>query len=109
MEIPVRILAKLVPIPDTGCHLWAGTTSDKGYGIVKWCGRKVRVTRLLYKLIHGRWPRHDRELLHRCDTPACCWLTKDASTHLREGTRRQNARDRHAKGRTRGCIKSRAA
>jgi len=103
--IPDRILRRLIFEPNTGCLLWDGWCSEKGYALTKWQGKKTRVTRLLFKLLTGRWPRRDRELLHKCDTPACCNFSCDAATHLREGTRRQNARERHQRGRTRGCVR----
>jgi hypothetical protein len=99
--IPRRIADKLVPEPNTGCLLWEGATNEKGYGLVWFEGRKRRLIRVLFKIYRGRWPRSDREVLHRCDTPAC-----GAEKCLREGTTRQNARDRQAKGRTRGAIRS---
>lgn len=89
-----------MPIPDTGCLLWEGAVNEKGYGVVWFEGRRRRVNRVLFKLRHGRWPRRDREILHSCDTPAC-----GEDRHHREGTTRQNARDRQRKGRTRGCVR----
>ncbi len=98
--IPARIADRLVPEPNTGCLLWTGALSEKGYALVWFQGRKRRLIRVIFKLTHGRWPRKDREVLHSCDTRPC-----NEPSHLREGTTRQNARDRQAKGRTKGCIR----
>lgn len=98
--IPERIASKLIYEPNTGCLLWEGASDDAGYGIVWWKGNRRRVHRVMFELVRGRRPRKDRQLLHSCDTPGC-----SEDRHLREGTNRQNARDRHAKGRTKGCIR----
>lgn len=95
--IPARIVAKLVPEPNTGCMLWEGSTCKKGYAMVKWQGRRMRVNRVLYKLRTGRWPSRRYEMLHSCDTPSCC-----NERHVRPGTRATNARERQERGRTRG-------
>lgn len=108
-QIPARILDRLVPCPVTGCWLWDGALNEKGYAVVWFEGKRRKLHRVLFKLVHGRWPRRDRVLLHKCDNRACCLVTADASTHLREGTYRQNARDTQAKGRTRGCCARRLA
>lgn len=100
MSVPERILAQLIPCPITGCLLWWGAVDAKGYGVCWYKGKRRRVNRVLFKCRRGRWPRRDREVLHSCDTPQC-----GEDRHHTEGTRRQNARDRHAKGRTRGCIR----
>lgn len=98
-SLPERLMKYLERDPSTGCLVWKGVRTKKGYARVRWQGRRVRVTRLVWKLLRGRWPRKDREILHSCDNPPCC-----EPAHLREGTVRQNARDRHAKGRTKGCA-----
>jgi hypothetical protein len=102
--LPPRIRDRIVPCPVTGCWLWTGALNQKGYGEVKWKGKRCKLHRVVFELVHGRKPRSDRELLHKCDTRACCYIERDRSTHLREGTTRQNARDRQNKGRTRGCC-----
>jgi len=94
--IPERIERRLVPCPPTDCVLWEGASDDAGYAIVWFEGNRRRVSRVLFKLRTGRWPRRDREMLHSCDTPNCC-----NERHHREGTRRQNERDKQAKGRGR--------
>lgn len=97
--VPPRIADRLVPIPDTGCELWEGAVDQKGYGVVKWEGRRLRVNRVLYKLRTGRWPSKLHEMLHSCDTPSCCAEQR----HVRPGTRKTNARQRQERGRTKGA------
>ena len=96
VDIPERIQRRLFR-SRTGCLVWTGAIDDEGYGVVWWEGRRQRVHRVLFKLRRGRWPRRDREILHTCDRP---WCQEDR--HHVEGTRRQNERDKHAKGRGRG-------
>lgn len=97
MNVPARIADRLVPVPDTGCMLWEGSSDQKGYATIKWEGKTRRLNRVLFKLRTGRWPRRGWEMLHSCDTPACC-----AEGHVREGTRKKNAQERQERGRTRG-------
>jgi hypothetical protein len=105
--IPARIASRLVRDKRTGCLLWTGAVNEKGYGIVWWEGRRARVHRVLFQLTTGRHPRRDRELMHSCDVLRDDYRRCCEPSHVREGTRRQNARDRHAKGRTRGCCDQR--
>lgn len=104
MNIPARILDKLIPCPMTGCLLWTGATTHKGHAVVKWEGKRMRVNRVLHKLRTGRWPAKNHEMLHSCDTPPCC-----EERHVRPGTRRTNARERQERGRTRGAQTYRRA
>jgi hypothetical protein len=99
MNIPPRIAARLVRDTRTGCLIWTGPTNEWGYGIVWWKGRRDRVHRVIFELAYGRPPRPGFETLHSCDNRLCAEYT-----HLSEGTKKDNAQDRHRKGRTRGCC-----
>jgi hypothetical protein len=96
--IPARILARLVPEPNTGCLLWDGGTDRKGYAVCWFEGKRRRVNRVLHFLRTGEWLPVDVEVMHSCDTPSCC-----DERHTKPGTRAENARDRQRKGRTRGA------
>lgn len=99
------LLSRTVRRHATGCLLWKGWTSEKGYALCRYQGRKkVRVIRLVHKLLTGRWPRRDREMLHSCDDTQCI-----NPEHLKQGTRRKNAQERQARGRTRGARTYKAA
>lgn len=102
--IPSRISDRLVPCPMTGCYLWEGATNEKGYAVVWYGGKRRKLSRVLFKLTRGRWPRRDRQMLHTCDTPAC-----GEPRHHREGTASQNMRDCYQKGRSRGFVNRKAA
>ena len=74
------------------CRVWLKGKRG-GYGRV-WNGRRVEDThRLAYRLFVGPITE-GKDVLHRCDNPAC-W----EPSHLFLGTQADNNADRHAKGR----------
>ena len=74
------------------CWLWKGAKTDKGYGVA-WDGRHTqKAHRVSFMLSNGYMP--DLCVLHRCDVPGCV-----NPSHLFLGTRADNNRDMHAKGR----------
>lgn len=89
-----QLFARCVPIPDTGCWLWAGSCDTPGYGQCRVAGRSLGAHRAAWAFAHGPIPA-GLWVLHRCDTPACC-----NPAHLFLGTSLDNVRDRDAKGRT---------
>src|SRR5690348_16204270 len=96
-----QALAKLrrrsVEDPETGCILWAGGKTTKGYGEVYFNGKLWRAHRLAATASLMLAPDSELYVLHRCDTPGCCRLD-----HLFVGTQGDNVRDCIAKGRFRG-------
>lgn len=92
------ILERMKPHPK-GCLEWTGIINFKGYGTKqvkqpdgKWRPRKVH--RLEWEKHNGPIPP-GMCVLHRCDNPACYNID-----HLFLGTKGENNRDRHAKGRS---------
>lgn len=83
---------------ETGCRLWAKGT-DRGYGRftlpAAHGGKLVYAHRFAYALAYGDIPA-GMDVLHRCDTPACC-----NPSHLFLGTQGDNNRDMWEKGRAR--------
>ena len=78
---------------DTGCWLWTGPQSDKGYGVF-YIGTKNRhAHRISYEIFKGPIPP-GLHILHSCDTPLCA-----NPAHLRAGTVKENMADREARGR----------
>lgn len=89
----------------TPCWEWlAGRFVEKSgkpsYGVVTHEKKSKLVHRVAWFLHHGKWPAKGKQLLHACNNQICCNLD-----HLREGTNKQNMRDRQDAGRqTRGSA-----
>jgi len=93
--VPVRerLERSFVPEPNTGCWLWALSSTSLGYGWIKINGRSVAAHRVSYREFVGPIP-DGLCVLHRCDTPACI-----NPAHLFLGTVADNNRDAKDKGR----------
>ena len=91
-----RFIARVALGAPVACWPWQGAVSSDGYGVVRLGrGRRRRLVyahRLAYALAYG--PPGRRQVLHSCDTPACC-----NPLHLRAGTQADNMADMVAKGR----------
>jgi hypothetical protein len=72
------------PEPNSGCHLWAGSTSDWGYGQVRVKGKRVMAHRYAYEKKRGPIPP-GLDLDHLCRVRCC--VNPD---HLEPVTRREN-------------------
>lgn len=91
-----RFHEKIMYEPNSGCHLWMGGTKDGGYGIIGLGGRNLgtdKAHRVAWRLLRGEIPEGGN-VLHKCDTPACC-----NPDHLYIGTLADNARDCVRRGR----------
>jgi hypothetical protein len=91
-----RFHDKVMPEPNSGCWLWFGAVKEHGYGVIG-LGRRHEGTekahRVGYLLYKGEIPE-GMNVLHKCDTPACC-----NPEHLFLGTLKDNSRDCVKKGR----------
>lgn len=79
-----RVEDSSIPVPESGCWLWLGSTFDDGYPQLG----QERVSRLLLGL------RRNDPLcaLHKCDTALCV-----NPAHLYAGTQSQNIIDLHTR------------
>ena len=76
-----------------GCWEWQGTKHQYGYGIIIINNKSIRAHRFAYELLVEPIPK-GKIILHSCDNPPCV-----NPAHLRVGTKLDNNRDAHAKGR----------
>jgi hypothetical protein len=81
----VRIFGKIRVDRQTGCWVWLGYTSDKGYGQVWFRGRMHWVHKLVYELLVGPVPG-GLEVHHEgCRNTSCC-----NPQHLEPRTKTEN-------------------
>ena len=92
-EYLCRLLAKCSPEPNSGCWLWTGSATDKGYGHMWFKGKYVKSHRISYMLHCGAIP-DGHVVCHSCDVPYC--INPD---HLFVGTTKDNIHDCINKGR----------
>ena|ERR1035438_2491139 len=88
----VEAFTQFPEIAQTRCWLWLGSLDVYGYGWVRLGGKKIKVHRHTFFLKFGHYPEPCG--LHKCDVRSC--INPD---HIFEGTRRQNWKDKEAKGR----------
>ena len=94
------VFAKISIDPITGCGIWSGAHDPDGYPLIKWGGKTVRATRLIWTLKKGPIP-DGMQVLHSCDNPTCPNVE-----HFFLGTTLDNRADCVAKGRQAKGLKS---
>lgn len=96
-RIPMKIrLERRSKRLENGCLIWTGVLSNKGYGVLKiGATNRTQAHRASWEVHNGPIPK-GACVLHKCDNPACFEIT-----HLFIGTKADNNRDRHKKGRSR--------
>ena len=92
-----RIEDKVERITDSGCWVWTGTTTSRGYGQIISNNKKFYAHRASFEAFVGKIP-DGMVVCHACDNVHC--VNPD---HLFLGTQKDNLQDMKAKGRsTRG-------
>ena len=79
-----RIERNFIPEPNTGCWLWLGYVTAKGYGRLMIHKRPYEVYRVYYELVVGKVPE-GLVLDHLCRVPSCI-----NPQHLEPVTRAEN-------------------
>lgn len=92
-----RLLARLIPVTESGCWIWEGFTVPAGYGFIGGSGEILYTHRASYELFKGEIPP-GMFVRHTCDVPCCC-----NPDHLVLGSHQDNMNDmvnrnRQAKG-----------
>jgi hypothetical protein len=87
-----RLFKSRVIDPDTGCWLWVGARTQRGYGKVQFTHRGqshyMRVHRLVAWMYFGYDGSRDLEVCHSCNVKVCF-----NPAHLYVGTHLTNMRD----------------
>ncbi len=78
---------------ETGCHLWEGSISPNGYGIVNFYGKTQSAHRHAWEEANGEIPE-GLNILHSCDVKNCI-----NPEHMSLGSQQQNMDDKVARGR----------
>lgn len=93
-----RFDAQYMPEPMSGCWLWIGSVSDRGYGKIYANGKHLSAHRFSW-MLHFNEDPHELLVCHKCDNPQC--VNPD---HLFLGTVQDNAWDKMQKGRHDGYF-----
>ena len=91
-----RLAARSEPVA-SGCIVWAGSKTPKGYGMLRFGPRPGVVLythRIAAWLAFGSPARDGDVVMHSCDNPSCC-----NPEHLRYGSASENSKDMVAKRR----------
>ena len=87
-----RYADRIEPVPFSGCWIWTGSCTPKGYGTINRGGLTLLAHRCAYAAVHGS--PDGLVIRHSCDTPCC--VNPD---HLTGGTYAENTADMVLRGR----------
>jgi len=98
ITVKERFEDKVMPITETGCHIWTAGVDTSGYAMISIKGRSVKASRVSYEMYVGEIPKgygyHGTCVLHKCDNRLC--VNPD---HLFLGSQKDNVLDMVKKNR----------
>jgi len=92
---------RIIPVTESGCWLWQGSTTGRGYGDFRSNGTHWLLHRFMWLKYKGPIPE-GMHVLHMCDVRLCC-----NPDHLFLGTNADNIQDSMNKGRRKGVTRKR--
>jgi hypothetical protein len=70
-DLAARLEAHSIPEPNTGCCLWMGATSSKGFGQVRFDRRTIQATAAAWLVAFGVPVPSDKGVVQVCGQRAC--------------------------------------
>lgn len=70
-----RVLSRITIDPESGCWLWTGGITAKGYGVIRFANKTREAYRLSYEVLVGPIPA-GMHLDHTCHDPKTCTLNE---------------------------------
>lgn len=93
VAIPLALrMQNYEPVTESGCWVWLGETSSRGYGRIHVDGKKRQAHRIAWEMVNGAMPAH-LDACHSCDVECCI-----NPAHIWPGTPSENAKDAVRKG-----------
>jgi DNA-binding transcriptional regulator YiaG len=89
-----RVESKVEKIPESGCWVWMGTTTSRGYGQIISDNKTFYAHRAAYQAFIGDIPE-GMNVCHHCDNRFCV-----NPSHLFLGSQKDNLQDMKKKGRS---------
>ena len=87
LRSPLDKLCSMVSVNAFLCLEFTGYKNERGYGRLRYKGKKMLAHRLMWLLKKGSIPK-GMLVLHKCDNPSCCNIE-----HLFLGTHKDNYKD----------------
>ena len=84
LAIPQRFWDKVVPVTESGCWIWVGSTTPEGYGQTSFNSKLILAHRVAYKAANGSLTK-GLTIDHLCRVRCCV-----NPAHLQEVTHRVN-------------------